>query len=225
MSNEVEALCERLNKLTACRRCECISCADGYENHSHSCTHGPDCVETAPRWAAWRRKVSVVATASVTLIRSLSAKLAEAERENFALAADQCHAGYAGENGDHSCKEIDALRSENERLTQERDDWRKAAGETQEALQSIGEEFGAHGGELRVDAMRRLLIEARAENALLRGFLTSPTDEMLASVCELECTDLICQEASKCRRETRRMNRMRETWNHGARAALKGENS
>jgi hypothetical protein len=38
--------------------------------------------------------------------------------ENTALAANQCHAGYAGEHGHHRCSEID-------RLTHERDEARK----------------------------------------------------------------------------------------------------
>lgn len=29
------------------------------------------------------------------------------EKENFALAADQCHGGYAGEHGHHRCRELD----------------------------------------------------------------------------------------------------------------------
>lgn len=32
------------------------------------------------------------------------------ERENFALAANQCHAGYSGESGDHMCRHIDEIR-------------------------------------------------------------------------------------------------------------------
>jgi hypothetical protein len=48
----------------------------------------------------------------------LEKKNAELEQEAFALAANQCHAGYGGEYGHHRCKEID-------RLTQERDEARR----------------------------------------------------------------------------------------------------
>ena len=47
-------------------------------------------------------------------------------------------------------------------VTRERDQWQQRESETQEALQAIGEDFGAHGGEPRTDAMRRLLTEAAA---------------------------------------------------------------
>lgn len=36
------------------------------------------------------------------------ARIAELERETFALAADQCHAGYGDDFGNHRCKEVDA---------------------------------------------------------------------------------------------------------------------
>jgi hypothetical protein len=48
----------------------------------------------------------------------LAQKCRELEQEAFALAANQCHAGYGGEYGHHRCKEID-------RLTQERDEARR----------------------------------------------------------------------------------------------------
>ena len=51
------------------------------------------------------------------------------------------------------------------RLVAERDQWQERESETQEALQAIGEDFGAHGGERRTDAMRRLLTEATARAA------------------------------------------------------------
>ena len=70
------------------------------------------------------------------------------------------------------------------RLVAERDQWQERESETQEALQAIGEDFGAHGGERRTDAVRRLLTEAtaratdaeaeverlRAENAELKAW-------------------------------------------------------
>jgi hypothetical protein len=32
-----------------CRRCGCIACLSGYENHEHVCTRGPGCVEEKRR--------------------------------------------------------------------------------------------------------------------------------------------------------------------------------
>lgn len=54
------------------------------------------------------------------------------------------------------------------RKMREAEQWRARESETQEAIQAIGEEFGVHGGEPRVDAIRRILGEQRAEIALLR---------------------------------------------------------
>jgi hypothetical protein len=51
----------------------------------------------------------------------------------------------------------------------ERDAWRERESETQEALQKIGQEFGFIGGEPRVDAVRRVLTEMRAERDALRN--------------------------------------------------------
>lgn len=72
---------------------------------------------------------------------------------------------------EEAADEITRLREEAERLTRERDEWRSRQSETQEALQAIGEDFGAHGGECRTSAMRRLLVEAtaRAEAAEARA--------------------------------------------------------
>ena len=56
---------------------------------------------------------------------AVPALLDEVERltkENFALAADTCHAGYAGENGDHRCKEVDAAIAAKEQAERERDE-------------------------------------------------------------------------------------------------------
>jgi hypothetical protein len=48
----------------------------------------------------------------------LAQKCRELEKENFHLAANQCHAGYGGEYGHHRCAEID-------RLIKERDEARR----------------------------------------------------------------------------------------------------
>lgn len=37
-------------------------------------------------------------------------RIEELERENFALSANQCKAGYSGEHGDHMCRYVDALK-------------------------------------------------------------------------------------------------------------------
>jgi hypothetical protein len=44
------------------------------------------------------------------ILEEAATAIASLREENFRLAADQCHAGYAGEHGDHRCREIDALR-------------------------------------------------------------------------------------------------------------------
>ena len=51
----------------------------------------------------------------------------------------------------------------------ERDAWRERESETQEALQKIGEEFGIHGGEPRVDGLLRVLREQRTDLAALKA--------------------------------------------------------
>lgn len=53
------------------------------------------------------------------------------------------------------------------RLLRKAEQWRTREGETQEALQSIGEEFGVRGGEPRVDGIRRVLTEQRDQLAAL----------------------------------------------------------
>lgn len=66
-------------------------------------------------------------------------------------------------------------KAEIERLKQELhstgscNDWREREAETQEALQKIGDEFGVHGGEPRVDGLRRVLTEQRDRIASLEA--------------------------------------------------------
>lgn len=43
---ELLRLATDIGKHSACSRCHCASCSDGYENHSHGCTDGPHCIET-----------------------------------------------------------------------------------------------------------------------------------------------------------------------------------
>lgn len=56
---------------------------------------------------------------------------------------------------DRAASEIEELRP-----------WKARELETQEALQKIGEEFGVHGGEPRVDGIRRVLTELTTRLAL-----------------------------------------------------------
>ena len=42
-------------------------------------------------------------------IAELEAEVDRLAAENTTLAADQCHDGYAGDNGDHRCRERDRL--------------------------------------------------------------------------------------------------------------------
>lgn len=42
----------------------------------------------------------------------LANMIGKLQNENFALAADQCHDGYAGEYGHHMCREVEELKAE-----------------------------------------------------------------------------------------------------------------
>lgn len=52
MRDLVGRLLADIDVLCLCHRCRCLSCSNGYENHSHACTGGPDCVETPERQRA-----------------------------------------------------------------------------------------------------------------------------------------------------------------------------
>jgi len=56
----------------------------------------------------------IVATAETwrTEVARLRSEVERLTEENFALAADQCHDGYAGEHGHHCCREQDTLRTQ-----------------------------------------------------------------------------------------------------------------
>jgi hypothetical protein len=45
-------------------------------------------------------------------VTKLRAEVKRLEDENFALAANQCHDGYAGEYGHHMCGEVELLKKE-----------------------------------------------------------------------------------------------------------------
>lgn len=48
---------------------------------------------------------------AAALTSHASRQVAALEAENFALAANQCHEGYAGEHGDHMCRIEDRLKA------------------------------------------------------------------------------------------------------------------
>jgi len=54
--------------------------------------------------------------------------------ECFSLAANQCHAGYSDDRGNHRCCVVDAEKAKVERLREERDALRSAAREYLETL-------------------------------------------------------------------------------------------
>jgi chromosome segregation ATPase len=108
-------------------------------------------------------------------ISDLTARLAEAEGEVEALtanteslleilevhktratAAEAALATVTAER-DEALKTVRRLQLEGTGA-----DWQQREGETQTALQAIGEEFGFLGGEPRVDGVRRVLTEQRA---------------------------------------------------------------
>lgn len=93
---------------------------------------------------------------SVWQARSQFTRLAALEAENAELRVDA--------DTERALKLAAEARAEAaERENAELRKWRERESETQDALQAIGEEFGAHGGEPRTDAMRRLLTNLREE--------------------------------------------------------------
>jgi hypothetical protein len=72
----------RLEQGWSCRRCKCRSCYNGYENHEHGCTDGPDCVETRERLRARCIIDSIVARAAADEIKALRRQVAEMTARN-----------------------------------------------------------------------------------------------------------------------------------------------
>lgn len=62
---------DQLHSITRCRRCECRSCQNGYENHSHGCTDGPHRVETREKLRALEFPRAVIAGRAQQMIRDL----------------------------------------------------------------------------------------------------------------------------------------------------------
>ena len=80
-----------LASMARCRRCTCQSCSVGYENHSHKCTQGPECVETQERLQALLYLHSVVAGRARDVIRDL-----QAEAENLRARVARLEAVHHG---------------------------------------------------------------------------------------------------------------------------------
>jgi archaellum component FlaC len=70
------------------------------------------------REQAWRRSGAPKMDAGHTKMLEWEAadEIERLEKECFALAANQCHDGIAGEHGDHVCREIERLRAKNREL-------------------------------------------------------------------------------------------------------------
>jgi hypothetical protein len=69
-----------------------------------------------PRPAEWAEDEVAKLRTEVQQLFETNGDLANAigrlENENFALAANQCHDGYAGEYGHHMCREVEQLKAE-----------------------------------------------------------------------------------------------------------------
>lgn len=66
---------EAFRSITKCRRCECLSCNDGYENHEHYCTNGPNCVESKDNLLKWQRQVQFTIGQIYSQMRSIETSL------------------------------------------------------------------------------------------------------------------------------------------------------
>lgn len=64
-----------IERLARCHRCRCLSCANGFENHSHGCTGGPHCIETPAKQRARVTALKVALARAGMLLR-------EAERHD-----------------------------------------------------------------------------------------------------------------------------------------------
>jgi hypothetical protein len=60
-----------------------------------------------------------VAMIDATHLRAAADEIERLRKEAFALSANQCHAGYAGEYGHHKCREIERLRAERDEARRE----------------------------------------------------------------------------------------------------------
>ena len=96
-ANEIERLCRERDEA---RRMYCTASSEHCEEHEERE------IARDNGWDCFSKEDEIVDTRET---------IERLDKECSALAANQCHAGYAGEYGHHCCKEID-------RLTKEKDD-------------------------------------------------------------------------------------------------------
>lgn len=106
-----------------------------------------------------RRLATFIDRKTASTIEALQAEVArkDARIAEYEEHRQKLHAARAASEARATAAEAEAAA------------WRERESETQEALQKIGEEFGIHGGEPRVDGLLRVLRELRAEAAALRA--------------------------------------------------------
>ena len=115
--------------------------------------------QMTPGVEEWLKRNWALREAAASRIEALEAEVA---RLRMAVRNDTATIGKYEEHR----QKLHAARTTAEA---ERDAWRERESETQEALQKIGEEFGIHGGEPRVDGLLRVLREQRTDLAALKA--------------------------------------------------------
>jgi hypothetical protein len=90
----------------------------------------------------------------------LAQKCRELEKENFHLAANQCHSGYAGEHGHHRCSEIDRLTKERDEARLEVRALQKKIGDTSTMLYDWDGYYNPHSQSGNIVEMAKLVEEA-----------------------------------------------------------------
>ena len=103
------------------------------------------------------------------LASRIEALEAEVAREKLRADAEAAEVNLLTHHRDVADREREHAENRATTAESERNAWRERESETQEALQKIGEEFGIHGGEPRVDGLLRVLREQRADLAALRA--------------------------------------------------------
>lgn len=80
---ENQDILEVLRTIWTCRRCSCPACGrGGYgELHDHVCTGGKGCVNAPKRLLSFARRASSAAWHAAEEIKTLRARLAEAEQQ------------------------------------------------------------------------------------------------------------------------------------------------
>jgi hypothetical protein len=90
--------------------------------------------EAIPGYVIWDASTKEIYLGSILYrsaqaITTLTARLREAEAECSMLAADQCHAGYGDERGNHRCREVDESRA---KALEEAAQWHEAQAQLDE---------------------------------------------------------------------------------------------